>query len=186
MIPKNERVCLIVTCNAYRPSTRKGQDLWDRCPRVTCHALTNLPEPPCPSDQSHRTAELQCCWGPQFLMWASETARLSAVDPAEPAGWLAGLLRRERLFIGVELLLSPDVDLVLRRSGKHVIQLPVVMNGRTSALGKSTHCLLLLWGGDRYDLKTRLREQGLFLYQRYLLVLIVFSYILFLGVVVCV
>src|SRR5580693_6680942 len=38
------------------------------------------------------------------------------------AGWVAGLLRRQGLFIGVELLLSPDVDLVLRRSGKHVIQ----------------------------------------------------------------
>ena len=37
------------------------------------------------------------------------------------------------------------------------------MNGRTSALGKSTHCLLLLGVGDRYDLKTRLRQQGLFL-----------------------
>ena len=31
------------------------------------------------------------------------------------AGWVAGLLRRERLFIGVELLLFPDVDLVLLR-----------------------------------------------------------------------
>ena len=57
----------------------------------------------------------------------------------------------------------PDVDLDLRRSGKHVIQLPVVLHGRDPALGTSTDRLLLLWGRDRYDLKTRLREQGLFL-----------------------
>ena len=121
------------------------------------------------------------------------------------AGWMAGIRRRERVFIGVELLLSPDVDLVLRASGKHVIRLSVVRHGRDPALGKSTHRLLLLGGRDRYDLKTRLREQGLFLgdnvavyrwsdtlliapgpprYRRYLLMLIVFSYMF--GLVVCV
>ena len=76
---------------------------------------------------------------------------------------MAGIRRRERVFIGVELLLSPDVDLVLRASGKHVIRLSVVRHGCDSALGKSTDRLLLLWGRDGYDLKTRLREQGLFL-----------------------
>ena len=79
------------------------------------------------------------------------------------AGWVAGIRRRERVFIGVELGLFPDVDPVLRRSGKHVIQLPVVINGCDPAHSKLTHCLLLLWGRDRYYLKARLREQGLFL-----------------------
>ncbi len=79
------------------------------------------------------------------------------------AGWMAGIRRRERLFIGVELLLSPYVDLVLRGSRKHVIQFSVVLHGCDPALGKSTDRLLLLGGGDRDDLKTRLSEQGLFL-----------------------
>jgi hypothetical protein len=73
------------------------------------------------------------------------------------AGRMAGFLRRERVFVGVVLLLSPDVDLVLRSSGKYVIQLPVVMNGRDPALGKSTHRLLLFWGRNRDHLKARLR-----------------------------
>ena len=76
---------------------------------------------------------------------------------------MAGIRRRERVFIGVELGLFPDVDPVLRRGGKHVIQLPVVMNGCDPAHSELTHCLLLRWDRDRYDLKTRLREQGLFL-----------------------
>ena len=76
---------------------------------------------------------------------------------------MAGIRRRERLFIGVELGLFPDVDLVFRASGKHVIRLPVVRHGCDPALGKSSHCLLLLGRRDRYDLKTRLRELGLFL-----------------------
>ena len=56
----------------------------------------------------------------------------------------------------------PDVDLILRRSGKHVEQLPIVIHGRTPAQGKSIDRLLLLGVRDRYDLKARLREQSLF------------------------
>ena len=77
--------------------------------------------------------------------------------------WLAGLLSRDGLLILVELDLFPDVDLILRRSGKHIIQLPVVFHGRTPALGKSIDRLLLLGVRDRYDLKTGPREQELFL-----------------------
>ena len=71
-------------------------------------------------------------------------------------------MSRDGLLIPVELGLFPDVDLILRRSGKHVEQLPVVRHGRTPALGKSIDRLLLLGVRDRYDPKTRLREQGLF------------------------
>src|SRR5437773_11317362 len=78
------------------------------------------------------------------------------------ACWMARLCC-ERLFVGVVLLLSPDVDLVLRGSGTYVIQFPVVRHGRASALGKSTHFLLLLGVCDRDDFKARLREQRLFL-----------------------
>src|ERR1700757_2661908 len=49
--------------------------------------------------------------------------------------WLASLLRHERPLIGVELLLSPDVDLILLRSGKHVIQFAVVFYSRHPVLG---------------------------------------------------
>src|SRR5689334_3471071 len=45
-----------------------------------------------------------------LLLLLSESARL-----------LARLLRRERSLIGVELRLSPDVDLILGRSRKYVI-----------------------------------------------------------------
>src|SRR2546429_9597823 len=76
---------------------------------------------------------------------------------------LAGLLRSKSMFICVEVLLFADVDLVLRRCGKHIIQLPVVFHGGDPVLGKSTDRLLLLGGRDRYDLKTRLREQELLL-----------------------
>src|SRR4029077_3140885 len=76
--------------------------------------------------------------------------------------WLAGLLSRDGLLILVELGLFPDVDLILRRSGKHVIQLPFVFHGRTPALGKSIDRLFLFRSRDRYDLKTRLRKQGFF------------------------
>src|SRR2546430_4287924 len=51
------------------------------------------------------------------------------------ASWMARLCC-ERLFIGVVLLLSPDVDLVLRPSRIYVIQLTVVFHGRASALSK--------------------------------------------------
>ena len=60
------------------------------------------------------------------------------------------------------MLLFPDVELVLRRSGKRVEQLPVEHHGRTPALGKSVDRRFLLRRGDRYDLKTRLRKQGFF------------------------
>ena len=80
------------------------------------------------------------------------------------AGWVAGIRRRERVFIGVELRLFPDVDLVLRRQWEtHKTIFPLYFTAVTLPWAKSTHCLLLLWGRDRYDLKTRLREQGLFL-----------------------
>ena len=59
-----------------------------------------------------------------LLLLLSESARL-----------LARLLRRERPLIGVELGLSPDVDPILRRSGIHVIQFPLVLHGRAPALG---------------------------------------------------
>src|SRR6266446_2439327 len=61
------------------------------------------------------------------------------------ACWMARLCC-ERLFIGVELLLSADVYPVLRASGKYVIQFPVVRHGCDPALGEPAHCLLLLWG----------------------------------------
>ncbi len=64
-------------------------------------------------------------------MWASETVLLSAVDPLSRvlAGWMAGIRRRERLFIGVELLLSPDVDLVLRAQWETRNTFSVVLHG---------------------------------------------------------
>src|SRR6059058_1339767 len=60
------------------------------------------------------------------------------------ARWLGSLLRRQRLLIDVELLLFPDVDLVLCRCGKHVIPFPIVFHGRDPVLGKSIDRLLLL------------------------------------------
>src|ERR1700752_1229286 len=76
--------------------------------------------------------------------------------------WLAGLLRRDRLFIPVELGLFPDIKLIFRCSGKHVKQLLVERHGRTPARSKSVDCLFLFRSRDRYDLKTRLRKQGFF------------------------
>ena len=76
------------------------------------------------------------------------------------------MLPRQGLFIGVELLLFPDVDLILCASRKHVEQFPVVMHGRDSALGESIDRLLLWRRRDRNDLKPGLREQGLFLSYR--------------------
>src|SRR2546430_8398924 len=38
-------------------------------------------------------------------------------------------LHRQRLLICVELGLFPDVDFVLRRSGKHVVQFPLIRHG---------------------------------------------------------
>src|SRR5215475_5156826 len=80
--------------------------------------------------------------------------------------WLAGPLSSDGILDGilvrVEVLLFPDVKLILRRSGKHVKQLPVVHHSRTPALGKSLDRLFLLRSGGRYDLKTRLRKQGFF------------------------
>ena len=76
--------------------------------------------------------------------------------------WLAGLLSRDGLLIPVELGLLPDVDLILPRSGKHVEQFFVERHGRTPALGKSIDRLFLFRSRDRYDLKTRLRQQGFF------------------------
>ena len=71
-------------------------------------------------------------------------------------------MRSDGLLILVEMLLFPDVELVLRRSGKHVEQLPVEHHGRTPALGKSIDRRFLLRSRDRYDLKTRLCKQGFF------------------------
>src|ERR1700758_3063488 len=76
--------------------------------------------------------------------------------------WFAGLLSCDRLLIPVELGLFPDVELILRCSGKNVEQLLVVHHGGTPALGKSLYCLFLFRSRDRYDLKTRLRKQGFF------------------------
>src|SRR5215475_1703343 len=44
-------------------------------------------------------------------------------------------LCREPLFVGVELFLPPDVDLVFRSSRIHIVQFPVVLHGRDSAHG---------------------------------------------------
>ena len=76
--------------------------------------------------------------------------------------WFAALLSSDGLLIPVELGLFPDVELILRRSGKHVKQLFVERHGRTPALGKSIDRLFLFRSRDRYDLKTRLRKQGFF------------------------
>ena len=80
--------------------------------------------------------------------------------------WFARTLGSDGILDGilvrVEMLLFADVELVLRRSGKHVEQLPVVHHGGTPPLGKSLYCLLLLRRRDRYDLETRLRKQGFF------------------------
>ena len=75
---------------------------------------------------------------------------------------MTGLPRRERVLIGIELLLSAYVDLVLRRSGKNVIQFPFVLHCRHPVLGQTINSLLLLGSGDRYDLEARLRKQELF------------------------
>src|SRR6476660_1200323 len=59
--------------------------------------FTNRPERSRPSDQIHRIAELQCCAGPQFLRWASETVLPSAPDLAQPpSGPLDGWHRPSR------------------------------------------------------------------------------------------
>ena len=72
---------------------------------------------------------------------------------------LASLLCRKRLLVGIELLLFSDVDFVLRRSGKNVIQFSLILHGRDPVLGKPIDRLLLLWRGNRYDLKARLHKQ---------------------------
>src|SRR5262245_6820842 len=75
------------------------------------------------------------------------------------ACWLAGLLGRDGLLIGIILLLSPHIDLILLRSGKHIIQFTIVLHSRDPVLGQPIDSLLLLGCRDRYDLKTRLRKQ---------------------------
>lgn len=75
---------------------------------------------------------------------------------------MAGLLRRDRPFVGVEVLLLPDVEFILRRSWKHVEQFSVVRHGRTPALSKPVYCLFLFRSRGRYDFKSRLRKQGFF------------------------
>src|SRR5207253_9699970 len=103
-------------------------------------------------------------WAGGLECWIQRLSLYQLLAQLPPAlTLLAGLLRRERFLIPVELRLFPDVDLILRCSGKHVILFPIVLHGRTSALGNSIDRLLLLRVSDRYDLKTRLREQGLFL-----------------------
>src|SRR5262249_57739012 len=76
--------------------------------------------------------------------------------------WFAGLLNRDRLLILVEMSLFPNIELILRCSGKHVEQLSVVRHGGTPALGKSVDRLFLLRSRDRYELKIRFRKQGFF------------------------
>jgi hypothetical protein len=76
--------------------------------------------------------------------------------------WLAGLLRRDRLFIPLELGLFPDIKLIFRCSGKHVKHLLVERHSRTPPLGKSVDRLFLFRSRYHYDLKTQLRKQGFF------------------------
>src|SRR4029077_19379359 len=68
--------------------------------------------------------------------------------------WVAGIRRRERVFIGVELLLVSVVDLVFRPSRKHIEGFSLVFHGCDPARSESTHCLLLRRGRDRYSPKT--------------------------------
>jgi hypothetical protein len=58
--------------------------------------------------------------------------------------WLAALLRPEGLLIGIELLLSADVDLILLCSRKDVIQFPIVFHSRNPVLRQAVYSLLLL------------------------------------------
>src|SRR6266545_5515300 len=133
------------------------------CSRIFCHYL-----PISQGRRAHRTKTIELInfdvvgsrglechrrrWIHQLLTRLSLLARR-----------LSSLLPCERALVGVKLLLSSDVDLVFRRSGKHIIQFSVVLDGRDPVLGKSTDGLLLLGGRNRYDLKARLREQELLL-----------------------
>src|SRR5439155_23250857 len=76
---------------------------------------------------------------------------------------LARLLGLERLLIGVELGLIPVIDLVLLPSRKDVYQFPLVLHRRDLVYGQQTDLLLLLRGGHRFGLKTRLGKQELLL-----------------------
>ena len=71
---------------------------------------------------------------------------------------MTGLPRRERVLIGIELLLSAYVDLVLRRSGKNVIQFPIILHRRDPVLRETVDSLLLLGSRNRYDFEARLRK----------------------------
>lgn len=76
-------------------------------------------------------------------------------------GRLGCLLRYGGPLKSVELLLFPDVHLVVLRGRIHVIQFAVVLHRRNLVVGKPSDRLLLLRSRDGYDFKPRLREQGL-------------------------
>src|SRR5262245_57637522 len=94
---------------------------------LTITALTNLLLLPISQgSRAHRTKTIELInlnvlgtrrlichrrrWIHQLLTWLTRLAY-----------WLAALLRRKCPLVDVELLLPPDVDLILLRGGKHVI-----------------------------------------------------------------
>src|SRR4029453_13754139 len=76
---------------------------------------------------------------------------------------LAEYLSLQSLFVGIILGLFAHVELVLFRRGIDVVQVPLVFHRCNYIWWKLTDLLLLLRRGRRFDLETRLREQGLFL-----------------------
>src|SRR5437762_3887254 len=80
--------------------------------------------------------------------------------------WLTLLSRRltsKRPFIGIVLLLFSDVNLVLGRSRKHVIQFTVIFHGGDPVLSQTIDRLLLFGCRNRDHLKSRLYKQKLLL-----------------------
>src|SRR5207249_1442907 len=69
-------------------SGHRGLQLKGCCPRLFCYSFTNRPWRSRPSDQIHRTAELQCVRVRRPLASVRETVLPSALDLAEPrSGW---------------------------------------------------------------------------------------------------
>jgi hypothetical protein len=68
--------------------------------------------------------------------------------------WGTGLLCRKRPPVRIVLLLPSDVNLVLGRSGKHIIQLPVVFHRRDPVLSQAIDRLLLFGCRNRDHLES--------------------------------
>jgi hypothetical protein len=83
--------------------------------------------------RAHRTEALELI--NFYVLWSGSLVRhrWSWIHHLSTRLRLPGcLLRRKRSLVNAELLLPSDVDLILRRSGKHVEQFPVVLDSRHS------------------------------------------------------